>query len=69
MNFEIKEDGKNIRVFLKNENEEIASATCYFEDTPIYNEKNSLSQFSDRMHISPDEMHLGSNKSKKSQPS
>lgn len=40
MDFEIIEDGKNIKVFLKNENEETASATCYFEDTPIYNEKN-----------------------------
>ena len=40
MEFQIKEDGKNIKIIAESNNKELASAICYFEDTPIYNGKN-----------------------------
>ena len=40
MEFKIEEKGKDIKVVLINEEKEIAKATCYFENTPIVENKN-----------------------------
>ena len=40
MEFKIEEQGKDIKVVLINEEKEVAKATCYFENTPIVNNKN-----------------------------
>ena len=40
MDFKINNQGKDIRVILEDNGNEIAKATCYFEDTPKVDEKN-----------------------------
>ena len=40
MEFKIEEEGKDIKVILMKEGTEIAKAVCYFESTPIVDNKN-----------------------------